>query len=225
MIRVLIVENQEITRLNTEKLLSIEDDLEIVGLATNGIEAIAQVHQLQPDVVLMDIQMPLMDGQEAARHIRHRYPACKILMLTTFDEDDYIVSALMNIGVHGYLLKDRDMTQLPQAIRMAHQGYSQMSLGVLEKLRGKVALAYPALKKELPDLNIFDTLTPREQEILKAIAQGMNIREIAALLVLSPSTVRSHLSNMTAHLKLTNRSQLRDYAQIILTYQPENISS
>jgi DNA-binding NarL/FixJ family response regulator len=228
MIRVLVVENQKITpkptQLNIEKLLHQEDDLKIVGLATNGVEAITQVHQLHPDVVLMDIHMPLMDGQEAACHIRQQYPNCKILMLATFDQDDCIVNAFINIGVQGYLLKDRDMPQLAQSIRMAHQGYSQMSPGVLEKLRGKVTIAPPPTPEKEPDeVSSFQTLTLREQAILKAIAQGLNNREIAAVQFLSPSTVRNHISNMIDRLKLENRFQLRCYAEKVFAHRPQDV--
>jgi len=120
-IRVLIVEDQPITRLGIEKLINLAADLEVVGLAENGREAIAQTRRLSPDVVLMDIQMPVMNGKAATRQIIKEFPGCKILMLTTFDNDQYIVESL-KAGAKGYLLKDMDMDKLAQAIRMAHQG-------------------------------------------------------------------------------------------------------
>jgi len=226
-IRVLIVEDQPITRLGIEKLINLAADLEVVGLAENGREAIAQTRRLSPDVVLMDIQMPVMNGKAATRQIIKEFPGCKILMLTTFDNDQYIVEAL-KAGAKGYLLKDMDMDKLAQAIRMAHQGYSQMSPGVLEKFIGKMAIVEHSSRKktdlitvenpepreaEKLDLTAFNNLTRREREILEAMSQGLNNREIAATLFLSVSTIRSHISNMISSLNVDDRFELRSYAK------------
>jgi DNA-binding NarL/FixJ family response regulator len=226
-IRVLIVKDQPITRLGIEKLINLTADLEVVGLAENGREAIAQTRRLMPDVVLMDIQMPVMNGKAATRHIMKEFPGCKILMLTTFDNDQYIVDAL-KAGAKGYLLKDMDMDKLAQAIRMAHQGYPQMSPGVLEKFIGKMAIVehlggkktdlsteekLEAREAEKLDLTAFNNLTRREREILEAMSQGLNNREIAAALFLSVSTIRSHISNMVSSLNVEDRFELRFYAK------------
>jgi len=226
-IRVLIVEDQPITRLGIQKLINLATDLEVVGLAENGREAIAQTRRLSPDVVLMDIQMPVMNGKAATRQIIKEFPGCKILMLTTFDNDQYIVEAL-KAGAKGYLLKDMDMDKLAQAIRMAHQGYSQMSPGVLEKFIGKMAIVKHSGRKktdlsteanpepreaEKLDLTAFNNLTRREREILEAMSQGLNNREIAATLFLSVSTIRSHISNMISSLNVEDRFELRSYAK------------
>jgi len=221
------VEDQPITRLGIEKLINLAADLEVVGLAENGREAIAQTRRLSPDVVLMDIQMPVMNGKAATRQIIKEFPGCKILMLTTFDNDQYIVEAL-KAGAKGYLLKDMDMDKLAQAIRMAHQGYSQMSPGVLEKFIGKMAIVEHSSRKktdlitvenpepreaEKLDLTAFNNLTRREREILEAMSQGLNNREIAATLFLSVSTIRSHISNMISSLNVDDRFELRSYAK------------
>jgi len=218
-IRVLIVEDQPITRFGIQKLINLTTDLEVVGLAENGREAIAQTRRLMPDVVLMDIQMPVMDGKKATRQIIKEFPDCKILMLTTFDNDQYIVDAL-KAGAKGDLLKDMDMDKLAQAIRMAHQGYPQMSPGVLEKFIGKMTIGeHSGGKKtalsmeEKLDLTAFNNLTRREREILEAMSQGLNNREIAAGLFLSVSTIRSHISNMISSLNVDDRSELRSYAK------------
>ena len=221
------MEDQPITRLGIQKLINLATDLEVVGLAENGREAIAQTRRLSPDVVLMDIQMPVMNGKAATRQIIKEFPGCKILMLTTFDNDQYIVEAL-KAGAKGYLLKDMDMDKLAQAIRMAHQGYSQMSPGVLEKFIGKMAIVEHSSRKktdlitvenpepreaEKLDLTAFNNLTRREREILEAMSQGLNNREIAATLFLSVSTIRSHISNMISSLNVDDRFELRSYAK------------
>jgi DNA-binding NarL/FixJ family response regulator len=167
-----------------------------------------------PDVVLMDLKMPLMDGQEATRRIVQQYPHCRVLMLTSFEQEPQILGAL-RAGAKGYLLKDGD--ELAQVIRSAYHGYVQMSPGVLEKVIGRRAIADDAVGE--PDMGAFEALTAREQEVLRAIAQGSSNREIAEELFLSESTVRTHISNMVNRLGLGDRVELRDYADTILAYQ------
>jgi DNA-binding NarL/FixJ family response regulator len=214
MIRVLIVDDKPVTRQGLQTLLELEPDLEVVGLGKNGVEAIALVGAVQPDVVLMDLKMPLMDGQEATRRIVQRYPHCRVLMLTSFEQEPQILGAL-RAGAKGYLLKDGD--ELAQVIRSAYHGYVQMSPGVLEKVIGRRAIADDAVGE--PDMGAFEALTAREQEVLRAIAQGSSNREIAEELFLSESTVRTHISNMVNRLGLGDRVELRDYADTILAYQ------
>jgi DNA-binding NarL/FixJ family response regulator len=218
MIRVLIVDDKPVTRRGLQTLLELEPDLEVVGLGKNGVDAIALVGEVNPDVVLMDLKMPLMDGQEATRRIMRQYPHCKILMLTSFEQEPYIEGAL-RAGAKGYLLKDAD--ELAQAVRSAYHGYSQMSPGVLETLMGRLAIE--SAEGE-PDMNVFNALTAREQEILKAIAQGLSNREIAEALFLSESTVRTHISNMLNRLSLKDRFQLKCYANMVFVNQPHNTS-
>jgi DNA-binding NarL/FixJ family response regulator len=220
-IRVLIVEDQPLTRLSIQKMLNLEPDIDVVGLAENGKEAIDQMRLLIPDVVLMDVRMPIMDGKKATRQIMKEFPDCSILMLTTFDSDQYILEAL-KAGAKGYLLKDMDMRRLAEAIRMTHRGYSQMSPGILEKFvnrikvgdraGGKIPDAIPERQIEITE---FNKLTSREQEILEAIGRELNDDEIAELLFISVSTIRSHISNMSSKLKIQDRSQLKSYADTI----------
>jgi DNA-binding NarL/FixJ family response regulator len=229
-IRVLIVEDQPISRLGIQKLLNLEPDLEVVGLAENGREAITQVRSLMPDVVLMDVRMPVMDGKKATRQIMKEFPGCKILMLTTFDNGQYIQDALQG-GAKGYLLKDVDMDKLAQAIRMVNQGYPHMSPGVLEKFVNRtragdqVGEKIPDLiTEERVDLTEFKKLTPREQEILEAMSQGLNNREISQTLFISLSTIRTHISNMISSLNVENRSQLKYYADTIFEHRYKTLA-
>jgi DNA-binding NarL/FixJ family response regulator len=221
MIRVLIVDDQGITRRGLQTLLDLEPDLEVVGLASNGIDAISQVKAVNPDLVLMDVKMPLMGGREATRQIMQRCPHCTILMLTTFDHDRYIVDALQ-AGAKGYLLKDMDTDKLVQAIRLVHQGYPQMSPGVLEKLVGRMPLADESEDAE-PDLTEFNKLTPREQEILEVMSQGLNNREIAAALFISDGTIRTHIRNMISRLNVGDRFQLMCYANAVFAHRRDTL--
>lgn len=193
-----------------------EPDLEVVGQASNGIDAIAQVRAVNPDIVLMDVQMPLMDGREATRQIVQQWSHCAIIMLTTFDHEQYIVEAL-KAGAKGYLLKDMETDKLAQAIRLVNQGYPQMSPGVLEKLMGRMAIA-DEVETE-PDLTEFNKLTPREQEILEVMSQGLNTREIAAALFISDGTIRTHIRNMLNRLGIGDRFQLMCYAKAIFVHR------
>jgi DNA-binding NarL/FixJ family response regulator len=212
MIRVLIVDDKPVTRQGLQTLLELEPDLEVVGLGKNGVEAIALVGEVNPDVVLMDLKMPQMDGQEATRRIVQQYPCCRVLMLTSFEQEPQILGAF-KAGAKGYLLKDGD--ELAQVIRSAYHGYVQMSPGVLEKVIGRMADGAAGE----PDIGAFEALTAREQEILRAIAQGSSNREIAEELFLSESTVRTHISNMVNRLGLGDRVELKGYADTVFDRQ------
>lgn len=189
----------------------------MVGQASNGVDAIAQVRAVDPDIVLMDVQMPLMDGREATRQIVQQWSRCAIIMLTTFDHDQYIVEAL-KAGAKGYLLKDTETDKLVEAIRLVNQGYPQMSPGVLEKFIGRMAIADEVGNGE-PDLTEFNKLTPREQEILEVMSQGLNNREIAAALFISDGTIRTHIRNMLSRLEIGDRFQLMCYAKAIFAHR------
>jgi DNA-binding NarL/FixJ family response regulator len=215
MIRVLIVDDKPVTRQGLQTLIELEPDLEVVGLGKNGVEAIALVGKVNPDVVLMDLKMPQMDGQEATRRIVQQYPRCRVLMLTSFEQEPQILGAFM-AGAKGYLLKDGD--ELAQVIRSAYHGYVQMSPGVLEKVIGRVATALPSNvdgSEDEPDRSVVEVLTVREQEILRAIGRGLSNREIAEELFLSESTVRTHISNMVNRLGLGDRVELKGYAEAL----------
>jgi DNA-binding NarL/FixJ family response regulator len=195
-------------------MLSLEPDLQVVGTADNGETALEQVGILQPDVVLMDVRMPVMDGRVATRAIVNQYPDIKVLVLSTFDDDRYIADA-MRAGAKGYLLKDMPSEELAQAIRCVYRGYSQLAPGLLEKLMANM----PTDRKVEPKSNHQELtqLTPREQEVLRLIALGSTNRDIAQQLYISEGTVKTHVTHLLNRLNLRNRSQLAIYAHSVFT--------
>lgn len=197
MIRLLLVDDQPLLRRGMRALLKTDAELQVVGEAENGQEAIAQVNALQPDVVLMDVRMPVMDGVAATRFICQD-SSTKVLILTTFDDQDYVVQALQ-YGASGYLLKDTPFEELTQAIRLVYKGYTQLSPGLTGKLIAQMPSPTPP-----PDLV---DLTPREQEILQWIAKGASNREIAQALYISEKTVRNHVTSILSRLGLRDRTQ------------------
>jgi DNA-binding NarL/FixJ family response regulator len=207
MIRLLLVDDQDIVRRGLRALLGTADDLVVVGEAANGQAAIELLDTIIPDVVLMDIRMPVMDGVTATMQILSRLPTCKVLVLTTFDDQDYVNQALKN-GASGYLLKDTPFDELTQSIRLVHKGYTQLGPGLSPRL---------SVESEIQsDLSIFEQLTPREQEILEQIAQGASNREIADRLYLSEKTVRNHITNILSQLELRDRTQAAIYMHTIV---------
>lgn len=214
MIRVLLVDDQSIIRQGLKALLQLEPDLQIVGDAENGQVAVQQVEALQPDVVLMDVRMPVMDGVAATKVIAQQFPAVKILMLTTFDEDKYVAAALQQ-GAVGYLLKDTPTEELANAIRTVHKGYTQFAPGILQRLIAKPPEApAPDLPPNLPPG--FAELTPREREVLRLIAQGASNREIAKALYISEGTVKNHVTNLLGRLELRDRTQAAIFTNSVL---------
>jgi DNA-binding NarL/FixJ family response regulator len=219
MIRVLIAEDQEIVRRGLKTLLAIKPDLQIVGEADNGQRAIQLIESLQaeflpPDVVLMDIRMPVMDGVEATRLICEKFPGMKILILTTFDDAKYVAEAL-RFGAKGYLLKDTPTEELAEAIRSIHKGYTQFGPGIVEKMIANVAVAETDKQQLPPGMT---ELTDREREILLMIAKGASNREIAQAIFLSEGTVRNHISNILARLNLRDRTQAAIVANSCLSW-------
>lgn len=205
MIRILLADDQILFRQGLVSLLALEDDLEIVGQADNGQEAIALTEKLQPHVILMDVRMPICDGVVATREIHHRYPAIRILVLTTFDEDEYIFKSLQ-VGASGYLLKNTPSSQLAAAIRMVYQGYSQLGPTIASKLFSQIHL--PVLKEDLRHL-----FSNRELEVLILLAQGKNNREIAQALHITEGTVKNHITRILCQLGLRDRTQAALWAQ------------
>ncbi|MDJ0694723.1 response regulator transcription factor [Mastigocoleus sp. MO_188.B34] len=203
MIRVLLVDDQSIIREGLCSLLQAKQDIEVVGEAENGKLAIEQALVLQPDVVLMDVRMPIMDGVAAIRNLQQKAPNIKVLVLTTFDDDDYITQA-MKFGAKGYLLKDTPSEELAQAIRAVNKGYTQMGPGLFEK----VITATSSV--EIPPE--FEQLTPREKEVLQLIAKGLNNREIAGKLFISERTVKNHVNSILSRLNLRDRTQAAIFA-------------
>jgi DNA-binding NarL/FixJ family response regulator len=208
MIRVLLVDDQAIMRQGLKALLELESDIRVVGQGSNGRDALALVQaQLTTsdavDVVLMDLRMPIMDGVAASRELHQHYPEVKILVLTTFDDDDLVHQALA-AGALGYLLKDTPSEDLAQAIRAVQRGYAQFGPGIFQKLRPTQA-SIRAATLELPIG--FNELTPREKEVLALIGKGANNREIASALHLSEGTVKNHVTHLLSRLDLRDRTQ------------------
>jgi DNA-binding NarL/FixJ family response regulator len=212
MIRLLLVDDQNLICQGLKAMLSLEPDLEIVGIANNGEVAIQQAADLQPDVVLMDVRMPVMDGREATRAITQQYPQVKVLVLSTFDDDQYIADA-MRAGAKGYLLKDMPSEELAQAIRFVQLGYTQLAPGLMEKLIAGMPSASAPKSPEVP----LPQLTPREEEVLHLIGSGLTNRDIAQNLYISEGTVKTHVTHLLNRLNLRNRAQLAIYAHSINT--------
>jgi DNA-binding NarL/FixJ family response regulator len=212
MIRILLVDDQALIRRGLRALLEIESDLEIVGEAENGQAALAEAQSLQPNVVLMDVRMPIMDGVTATPLICAAAPSSKVLVLTTFDEDEYVTQALRQ-GAAGYLLKDTPSEELAQAIRSVHRGYNQFGPGILQKVLARVGPVEPAQPILPPG---FADLTPREKEVLYWIAQGASNREIARQLYISEGTVKNHVTNLLGRLDLRDRTQAAIFANSVL---------
>ena len=210
MIKVLLVDDQSIIREGLASLLSTKADIDIVGEAENGKVAVERSLSLQPDVVLMDVRMPVMDGVAAIRILAEQAPQIKILVLTTFDDDEYVTQA-MSHGAKGYLLKDTPSEELAQAIRSVNQGYTQLGPGLFEKM---IIANSPPKVKSPPELA---TLTPREKEVLKLIAAGYSNREIAEQLYITERTVKNHVNSILRRLNLRDRTQAAIFATSYLS--------
>lgn len=199
-VRVLVVDDQQLIRDGIASLLSIRPGITVVGTAVNGRQAVEKAVELQPDVVLMDVRMPELDGVEAVALLRGRAPQCRVVMLTTFDDEEYVVQAL-RAGASGYLLKDLPAEELAHAIRLAHSGVTQLDSSVA----GRLAAALP---HSAPDpAAVAAVLSPREIDILRLVARGRTNREIAAQLYLSEGTVKNHISRILSRLALRDRTQ------------------
>ena len=214
MIKVLLVDDENLIRRGLKALLKLENNLEIVGEAENGEMAINQIENLQPDVILMDVRMPIMDGVAATKEICQRFPKIKVLILTTFDDDEYVTRAL-RYGAAGYLLKDTPSEELAQAIQFVYKGYTQLGPGI-----GKKVISQMSIPVNNPPQN-WQNLTPREQEILQLIANGANNREIAQTLYISEKTVKNHITNILRTLNLRDRTQAAILAYPIFTRQSQ----
>lgn len=218
MIKVLLVDDQGLIRQGLRVLLELEPDIEIVGEAENGEQAINLVAKFQPDVVLLDIRMPIMDGVAATREIQKRFAKTKILVLTTFDDDEYVSAALQN-GAMGYLLKDTPSEELAVAIRAVYKGYTQLGPGIVKKLLTQ--FSHVALTQSPPVPSSLAELTPREKEVLRLIATGASNREIAQQLYISEGTVKNHVTNILNRLNLRDRTQAAIWANTYLSYLNE----
>jgi DNA-binding NarL/FixJ family response regulator len=210
MIRVLLVDNQNLICEGLKATLSLESDMQVVGTAINGEKALEQVALLQPDVVLMELQIPVIDGREATRIISQRFPKVKVLVLSTFDDQDSIADSIC-AGAKGYLLKDMPSEELAQVIRAIARGYTQMGPGLMEKL---IASSFSNLQENPSELSKIDLsqLTPREQEVLELMVFGLTNRDIAKQLYIAEGTVKTYITHLLNRFNLSNRTQLAIYA-------------
>jgi len=203
-IRVLIVDDHTIVRKGIRALLAEIEGIEVVGEADNGQEAVAQAETLHPDVILMDLAMPKMDGIEATRQIKASQPESRILVMTSFAADDQVFPAI-KAGALGYLLKESAPEDLVQAIRQIHRGESSLHPTIARKVLQEIT--HPADRPPTPN-----PLTEREAEVLRLVAQGLSNQDIARKLNISDPTVRTHVSNILSKLYLATRIQAALYA-------------
>lgn len=211
MICLLLVDDQDLIRRGLKALLKTEPSLNVVGEAHDGQDAINQVEALSPDVVLMDVRMPGMDGVAATRAICRQFADVKVLVLTTFDDDEYVVQAV-RYGASGYLLKDTPSEELVQAIHAVYKGYTHLGPGLANKLLQHP----PAQKIAIPPG--WSELTPREHEILQLIAAGASNQEIAQTLYISEKTVKNHITSILSRLNVRDRTQAAILANQILRH-------
>jgi DNA-binding NarL/FixJ family response regulator len=211
MIRVLLVDDQPLVRAGLRVLFEGEPDIAVAGEAANGEEALSLARHLRPEVVLMDIRMPVMDGLDATRQIaaEQQLVAVKVLILTTFESDEYVFEAL-RAGASGFLLKDAEPLELLQAVRVVADGDALLAPSVTRRLIDRFAGA-PELHRSPVAL---DALTAREREIMALVAKGLSNDEIAELLTISPATAKTHVSRAMVKLGARDRAQL-----VVLAYQ------
>jgi DNA-binding NarL/FixJ family response regulator len=223
MIRVLLADDQNLIREGLKALLDQEPDLQVIADVDNGYDAVQQAEALQPDVVLMDLKMPRMDGITATQTICERCPDTRVLVLTASDDEISVRNALQ-VGAHGYLLKDMSPDELANAVRTAHKGFTQLSPGILQKAMAP-SIELEAMPIETPATNVlpfvpsqrrtpssnlppgFSKLTARERQVLRLIAEGSSNREIARTLDISEGTVKNHVASILGRLNLRDRTQ------------------
>jgi DNA-binding NarL/FixJ family response regulator len=226
-VRVLVVDDQRLMRDGIASLLEMQEAIEVVDTASNGQEALEKAVALRPDVILMDVRMPVMDGVVATGQVRREVPSCRILMLTTFDDDDYVIAALQ-AGASGYLLKDLPAPDLARAVQAVYKGIYQLDPAVASKViaslsrlqtidSAKQSEAVSSASSTMSHAGTpsprADDLTGREVEVLRLIAKGATNREIAEQLVISEGTVKNHISNILSRLGLRDRTQAAIYAR------------
>ena len=213
-IRVLLVDDQQLFREGLTILLSVHDDIEIVGEAENGQKALDQVARLNPHVILMDVQMPILDGVAATRQLQAQYPDCRVIMLTTFDDDEYVFEGL-RAGAVGYLLKDVPSQKLVEAIRATAKGDSFLQPSIAAKVVaeftriGRKTSPAPSRGQAVSPLqhSLVEPLSGRELQILKQIATGSSNREIGNALFIAEGTVKNHVTNILGKLGVRDRTQ------------------
>ncbi|MFE1877591.1 response regulator [Streptomyces sp. NPDC059496] len=208
-VRVLVVDDQELVREGIASLLGIQPGITVIGAVPDGRQAVEAAVAHHPDVVLMDVRMPVMDGVTAVAELADRAPHCKVIMLTTFDDDEYVGRAL-GAGAIGYLLKNLPSAELAAAVRLAHAGVAQLDAAVARRLAAGLSRPAPPAPAPAPALS---ALTERETDVLRLIATGSTNREIAGRLFLSEGTVKNHISRVLSRLGLRDRTHAAIYAR------------
>ena len=203
-ITILLVDDQALFREGLRTLLSVQPDLEVIGEAANGEEAVREANKKRPAVILMDLQMPVLDGVAATRHLRSAQADSKVIVLTTFDDDDYVFEGL-RAGAVGYLLKDAPSEKLVEAIRAAARGESFLQPSVASKVIAEFTRLTD--KRAQSDKTLVEPLSGRELEILSLIARGDSNKEIAAALLIAEGTVKNHVTSILGKLAVRDRTQ------------------
>lgn len=203
-IKILLADDQALFREGLNTLLSVQPGFEVIGEASNGEEALRLAAQNQPDVVLMDMRMPVMNGAAATRRLKESLPTCRVIALTTFDDDEYVFEAL-RAGAVGYLLKDVSSEKLFEAIRTAARGEYFLQPSITAKVVSEFARLVPLKKSDQDELA--DPLSLREVEVLTLVATGANNKEIAEILFIAEGTVKNHLTSILAKLQARDRMQ------------------
>ena len=203
-IRLLLVDDQQLLRQGLRLLLEMEPGLQVIGEAGDGLEALAAYERLQPDVVLMDIRMPVLDGVAATQRLRQRWPGCKVIILTTFDDDAYVFDGL-RAGALGYLLKDVSGEELAEAIRKVAGGGALIEPSVARKVLAEFARLTEPVQPPVERLPV--PLSERELEVLRLLAEGNNNKQIASQLYLAEGTVKNYISTIFDKLSVKDRTQ------------------
>lgn len=202
-IRILLVEDQTMMRHGLRTVLDLEDDMRVIHESANGVEGVESALELRPDIILMDVQMPGMDGVEATTQICTQWPEAKVIILTTFNRDDYVFQAV-RAGALGFLLKDAPMDDLIDTVRKVHMGEVFIQPEIASRM----------LREQIrPQFTPIEPLSDREKEVLTLLAQGGSNRDIADALVITEGTVKNHVSNILAKLQAENRTQAADIAR------------
>jgi DNA-binding NarL/FixJ family response regulator len=204
-VRILIADDQTLMRDGLKTILDLEDDMEVVGTASNGLEALEMTEKLKPDAVLMDIRMPVMDGVECTRLIKKKFPDIAVIMLTTFNDEEYIIQAL-TYGASGYLLKDMQGDKLIQAIREGVRGDLLMPATVAAKLASRLSNMKNSMVANERDASKVIALSERETEIARLIMEGAGNRQIADALSLTEGTVKNYISSIYLKLGTNDRA-------------------
>ncbi|MGE8056327.1 response regulator [Bacillus mycoides] len=209
MIRIMIVDDQSLIRDGLAMILNLRPELEVVGTASDGDEVVQKVKQLQPEIILMDIRMPRMNGVEGTRLVREEFPYIKVLMLTTFSDSELIFEALEQ-GASGYLLKDMETDAIVQAILTVHGGGAVLPQDITAQIVKELKKTKSVIERTPPEQ--LEQLTEREVEVLREVGLGLNNKEIAKKLFITEGTVKNHVSNLISKLELRDRTQAAIYA-------------